>query len=99
MTTARDVMQASANAAIARYDEAIANHTWRTTARNQMVDHILRTWEKTVQAAVASAVQAAIQPPQPTATERAAAAARRAELDDILSAQHVRSLRRTKATA
>lgn len=99
MTSARDVMTARINAALARYDEAIGQNMWRTTARNQALDHILQGWDKTVLAAVASAIEAATQPPQPTAAEQAAAAARRAELDEVLSAQHVRSLRRTKAVS
>lgn len=97
MTTARDAMTATINAAIARYDQAIGDGTWRTTARNQTVEHILRGWERTVTHAVEQAVQAATQPPRPSAIERAAQAARRGELDDALSQHHVRVLRQTKA--
>jgi hypothetical protein len=56
MTTARDVMEQATYAALARHTEAIANHTWRVTADNTLVDHVLRTFDRLVERAVREAL-------------------------------------------
>ena len=44
----RDVMEAACRAALARYLQAIGDHTPRREAEAAYTDHLLKAWERTV---------------------------------------------------